>query len=188
MRAAGLPLFHVVAGSGYFEQYPGYQRAAALAGSAAALPQVAADAVYTQLQQFRAEHVFVGAHNQQDVAESWRHVRLFDTALPHGDEGVAQDAPQLFALCREAGINHLIYAGFNIDWCLLMSAGGMVDMSRYGVICSVLRDAVTAVENRETARGGLGKAISLWRVSVGFGFVFDSPDLIRALSLPATGT
>ena len=43
------------------------------------------------------------------------------------------------------------------------------------------RDAVTAVENRETARKNLVKEVGLWRVSVAFGFVFDVADFVAAL-------
>jgi hypothetical protein len=103
------------------------------------------------------------------------------SARPVEDEGVAENSSQLLALCRDAGINHLIYAGFAINWCLLMSPGGMVDMERRGVMCSAFRQAVTAVENRESARQELAKQLALWRVSLGFGFVFDVEDFIAAL-------
>jgi hypothetical protein len=61
----------------------------------------------------------------------------------------------------------------------------MVDMARHGVICSVLEDAVTAVENRETAREEREKQQALWRVSVEFGFVLSSRDLV--VRLPGKG-
>ena len=48
-------------------------------------------------------------------------------------------------------------------------------------MCSALRQAVTAVENRETARAELCKEIALWRVALAFGFVFDVEDLVKAL-------
>ncbi len=181
VRQSGMTLFHVVAGSEYCEQYPGYQRALALTLEHTPLPRIDVDPSYEWLQRFRDEHVFVGTHNREDADRGWVNVSFPKEAEPHGDEGIAQDADQLFALCRDAGVNHLIYAGFNIDWCLLMSEGGMVDMSRRGLICSAFRDAVTAVENKETARTELGKEISLWRVSVGFGFVFETGDFLVAL-------
>jgi len=78
-------------------------------------------------------------------------------------------------------VNHLVYAGFNIDWCLLMSPGGMVDMGRRGYTCSAIRQAVTAVENKETARRELIKEIGLWRVAINFGFVFDVDDFTNAM-------
>ncbi|MHB0937955.1 MAG: hypothetical protein ACYC6A_16325 [Armatimonadota bacterium] len=183
VRAAEMPLFHVVSGNGYYEGYPGYARAAALAGpEPEPLPRAERDPSYDRLMHFRGERVFPGAHNGPDIERGWPALRFPREAEPHGNEGIAHDARQLFALCRDAGINHLIYAGFNIDWCLLMSEGGMVDMSRHGLICSALREAVTAVENRETARREMSKEISLWRVAVAFGFVFGVEDFIMALN------
>jgi len=88
----------------------------------------------------------------------------------------------LAALCRAGGINHLIYLGFAINWCLLMSPGGMLDMRRYGVICSTIRQAVTAVENRETAETEAAKELALWRVSLAFGFVFELKDVMEMLN------
>lgn len=182
VRQSPLHLFHVVSGAGYYEQYPGYQRTLTLAGAHPAAPaSCTPNPTYEMLNRFRADRVFPGAHNQADCARAWEAVSFPSEAEPHGEEGIARDAHQLLALCRDAGVNHLIYAGFNIDWCLLMSPGGMVDMSRHGLICSAFRDAVTAVENKETARTGLGKDISLWRVSVGFGFVFETGDLIASI-------
>jgi len=104
-----------------------------------------------------------------------------DDARPVGDESIAEDAHQLFALCRENRVNHLIYAGFAINWCLLLSPGGMADMSKHGIMCSAPRQAVTAVENKETARSELCKELGLWRVAVAFGYVFDVDDFINAL-------
>ncbi len=183
VRAAGMPLFHVVGGRGYYEDYPGYRRAEALAGpEPAPLPRIDPDPAYEALQRFRHDRVFPGAHNTADIERGWPTVHFPQEAEPQGDEGIARNAHQLFALCRDAGITHLIYAGFNIDWCLLMSDGGMLDMSRRGLLCSAFRDAVTAVENRETARTELGKEISLWRVSVEFGFVFETADFLSAIT------
>ena len=182
VRGAGMNLFHVVCEGDYYKTYPGYARTLALAGAdPEPLPRVEADPSYDKLQQFRSDNVFVGAHNQADVAAGWPNVKFPAEAEPHGDEPIAKDAHQLFALCRDAGVNHLIYAGFNIDWCVLTSAAGMVDMSRRGLICSALKEATCAVENRETARTELGKEISLWRVSVGFGFVFNVDSFVAAI-------
>jgi hypothetical protein len=62
-----------------------------------------------------------------------------------------------------------------------MSPGGMVDMARHGCLCSTIREATTAVENRETAREQLEKQQALWRVAVEFGFVFALEDFLSAL-------
>ena len=182
VRQSPLPLIHVVGGGDYCGQYPGYERAVALAGPRPPAPeQVDSDPVLDELRAFRRKNVFVGEHNADDVRRGSAKMDFLPEARPLGEEGVAEDAEQLFALCREAGVNHLIYAGFAINWCLLLSPGGMADMSKRGIMCSALRQAVTAVENRETARQELCKEIALWRVALAFGFVFDVDGLVEVL-------
>lgn len=183
VRGSELELFHVVGGGDYYKGCPGYKRAVELAGPPPeALEQVEGDPVMQQLNRFKADNVFVGQRNRQDVARGFERLDFQAEARPIGEEGVAEDAHQLFALCRESGVNHLIYAGFAINWCLLLSPGGMADMQKRGVMCSALRQAVTAVENKETAREELCKQIALWRVALAFGFVFDVADFVAALA------
>jgi hypothetical protein len=182
VRASRLPLFHVVGGGDYYKQCPGYQRAVRLAGTPAPAPErMPGDPVLDKLWQFRSERVWRGAHNNADGAKLSKRLNFLPEARPVGDEGVAENTEQLLALCREKGINHLIYMGFAIDACLLSSPGGMLGMTSHGVMCSAVRQGVTAVENKETARQQLAKEIGLWRVSIMFGFVFDDTDLIAAL-------
>lgn len=181
VRRSGFRLFHVVGGGRYYVDLPGYRRAVELAGPTPPLPQAQPDPVLQRLHEFRARHVSVGPHNADDVRRGFARIDFAQEARPQGDEGVAENAEQLFALCQDAGVNHLIYAGFAINWCLVMSPGGMVDMSRRGLLCSAFRDAVTAVENRESARHEGHKEEALWRVALAFGFVFDTDDFIRAL-------
>ncbi len=89
-------------------------------------------------------------------------------------------------LCREAGINHLIYVGFDINMCLWFSPGGMAEMQQHGLICSTIRQAVTACESKETARQELAKETALWLVAVNFGFVFDLDDFIASVTESAS--
>ncbi|MBA3710644.1 MAG: hypothetical protein H0W83_17705 [Planctomycetes bacterium] len=183
VRTSPMKLFHVVSDAGYAARFPGHLRAKALAGPPPAAPeQVAVDPALQRLREFRSRHVMVGARNASDVERGVAKLDFPPQARPLGDEGVAEDAHQLFALCRNAGINHLVYAGFAINWCLLLSPGGMADMKKHGVMCSALRQAVTAVENKESACGELGKENALWRVALGFGFVFDVDAFIAGLS------
>jgi hypothetical protein len=182
-RDARVPVLHVVAGGDYYKGLPGYRKALALAApEPPALPRVPADPSLEELQRFRHAHISVGAHNEPDVQRGFTRIDFMPSARPVGDEGVAESSAQLFALCREIGVNHLIYAGFAINWCLLMSAGGMVDMERRGFMCSAFRQAVTAVENRESAREERAKELALWRVALAFGFVFDVEDFLIALA------
>ena len=183
VRRSGMRLYHVVGGNQYYRQYPGFQRASRLAGTKTVLEQVAVDSGLEKLRRFRSD-VTSGRHNMDDCAAASRRYDFPPEAKPEGDEGVAEDAAQLFALCKADGVSHLIYAGFAINMCLLMVTGGMVDMSRHGLMCSALRQAVTATENRESARNEAHKEEALWRVAIWFGFVFDVDDFTAALRAP----
>jgi hypothetical protein len=182
VRASRIRLFHVVGGGSYYKHLPGYEHAARLAGPEPEPPErIKADPSLERLHQFRADHVFVGAHNREDTRRGFERLDFAPEARPQGNEGVAENGRQLFALCKEAGVNHLIYAGFAINWCLLLSPGGMAEMSQRGILCSAIRQAVSAVENKETARQELCKEIGLWRVALAFGFVFDVEDVLSLL-------
>ena len=181
IRSSPLPVFHVVGGRDYYSHLCGYRRARQLAGTTPALTPVAHDPVYDQLQLLRTNQISPGANNLTDTAAGFAKLNFAATAQPVGAEGIAENGAQLAALCRVHGINHLIYVGFAINWCLLMSPGGMVDMARHGCLYSTISEAVTAVENRETARGEREKQQALWRVSVEFGFVFSLANFLSAL-------
>ncbi|NCO36386.1 MAG: hypothetical protein AUJ92_20735 [Armatimonadetes bacterium CG2_30_59_28] len=182
VRESGFRIFHVVGGGNYYKECPGYLKTVELAGASPELPTgVDVDDTLAQLREFRSDNVFVGTHNQEDVSRGFACLDFPPEARPLDAEPIAENAHQLLALCRHHGVNHLVYAGFAINWCLLMSSGGMVDMTRHGVLCSALRQAVTAVENKESARGEQHKEEALWRVAVGFGFIFDVHDFMTAL-------
>jgi hypothetical protein len=183
VRHSKRPLFHVVGGENrYWENLPGYKHAVSLAGpETKAFEQVDSDPLRDKLSAFRQKHSFVGQHNRKDVKRGFEQLDFADQARPKGDEGIAENSRQLFALCKEQGVNHLIYCGFAINWCLLLSPGGMAEMQKYGLWCSALRQATTAVENKESARNELCKEIALWRVALAFGFVFDVDDFINAI-------
>jgi nicotinamidase-related amidase len=182
VRRSPLPVFHVVGGGrDYYRHLPGYQRAVQLAGPDQPPAQIASDPTHRALQQLRSHLASPGAHNVTDIAAGFAQLDFADQARPQATEGIAENAAQLAALCREQQINHLIYVGFAINWCLLMSPGGMVDMARRGCLCSTIAEAVTAVENRETAATEHEKHQALWRVAVEFGFVFSLADFLAAL-------
>ncbi len=182
VRASSLKVYHVVSSSAYCRNLPGYQRTLTLSGPPGSRPaQVASDPVLDELRAFRRDNGFPGKNNIPDIERGGRRMGFPRGAEPHGGEGIAENGEQLYALCHADGVNHLVYAGFAINWCLLMSPGGMLEMSRYGVMCSALRQAVTAVENRETARQELNKELGLWRVSVAFGMVYDVEEFVRAV-------
>lgn len=182
VRSSGLPLLHVAGGGDYYKNSPGYQHALTLAGpEPAPLEKAVSDPLRDKLNAFRGANAFVGKDNAADVNRGFAHLDYAPEARPLDNEGVAENAHQLFALCKEKNINHLVYCGFAINWCLLLSPGGMADMSKRGIMCSALRQATVAVENKETARQQLCKEIALWRVALAFGFVFDVDDFLNAI-------
>jgi hypothetical protein len=174
-------VFHVVGGRDYYRDLPGYQRARRLTGADPEVPAVEPDPVFTRLQELRRDWVHPGAQNSADVDAGFERLDFAANARPVGDEGIAENGIQLAALCRAHGVNHLVYVGFAINWCLLMAPGGMADMARHGCLCSTIAEAVTAVENADTARVEREKAQALWRVAVAFGFVFALEDFLAAL-------
>ena len=186
VRSSPMPVLHVASGQAYAERYPSYGRTLELAGPDPAPPeQIESDPALDRLRAFRAEHVSIGPRNRPDVTRGFENVDFAPEAKPLDHEGIAKDDHQLFALCKDMGVNHLVYIGFAINWCLLMSPGGMLDMRRRGFMCSAIRQAVSAVENKETARHELCKEIALWRVALAFGFVFDVDDFMTALKIVA---
>jgi nicotinamidase-related amidase len=183
VRRTPLPVFHVVGGDhDYWSHLPGYQQTAVLVRDTAPPPRVSRDPVYERLQLLRATAGSPGVHNSADIAAGFAQLDFAPTARPVGEESIAKNGAQLAALCRAQGINHLVYVGFALNWCLLMSPGGMVDLARHGCLCSTIREATTAVENAETAREQREKQQALWRVALEFGFVFALDDFTRALS------
>jgi nicotinamidase-related amidase len=183
-RETGFNVIHVSSGD-YAKRFPGYKLAAGLAGPAPEPPAGAPGSVVRDQwcsERYAQSH---GAHNLADIDAGCKLLDFPPQAMPLDDEPVVLRSHELNAVCRDRGVWHLIYCGFAINWCLLLSPGGMVDMSRLGYTCSAVRDAVTAVENRETARRELCKAEALWRVALAFGYVFDSADLIAGVRADA---
>lgn len=181
-RACGMKVYHVPMGERMGRGFPGYARAVRLAGTPAPLRGIAPQPWVEELRRFRREQVAPGGNNGSDIEQGLFASGFYPGATPQGEEGVAENAEQLLALCLEDGIDHLIYIGFAINWCLLKSPGGMIDMAARGVLCSTVPAAVTAVERRETARAEQEKASALWRVSLDFGFVFELEDLLGAFN------
>lgn len=181
VRRAGMKVFHVAGSRKVAEKYPGYKKTIELAGEDQPVEQIASDPVLDRLRRFKTDYSFPGAGNLESCSEACKDADFDVNAMPVGDEEILFDDRQLFALCRKYGINHLIYIGFNINWCILFSEAGMTYISKYGIMCSTIREAVTAVENRETARNETAKELAMWMTAVGFGFVYELDDFIRAL-------
>ena len=140
-----------------------------------------ADAHHAALLATRAQLAYPGEHPAADIARAFADLRLAPAAQPHPGEPVAQDADDLARHCAALGITHLIYIGFALNWCLLMSPGGMIDMKRRGYLCSTIPEATTAVERSDSADTEAEKASALWRVAVEFGYILNRGDFTQAL-------
>lgn len=180
-RGAGLTVIHVGSSESYTGRFPEYQRVKAHVGrEERAEPGAVEDPLRRQWAEERHRQ-FTGAHNIEPIRAGSQHLDFAPEAMPAEGEPVVIDSRQLNAVCRERGIWHLIYIGFAINWCLLASPGGMLEMSRRGYHCSTIRQATTAVENRESCTEEIAKELALWRVALMFGYVFDLEPVLEAL-------
>ena len=119
------------------------------------------------------------AERYEDIERSFTGRGFSVTPLDH--EEVVTHSNQLFSLCKEHGIEHLIYAGFAVNACLIMSACGLIDMVRHGLMCSVVGDLTTAVENKKSVQTQSNREYGLWMFAVQSGYVFLSEDLNNTL-------
>ncbi|HPS35884.1 MAG TPA: hypothetical protein PK854_11535 [Oscillospiraceae bacterium] len=194
-RAHGFKIYHVVsdtvadtvADGTYYAGLPGTKRAEDLAGQPApALPRIPADRTLRERDAFKADYSFPGRRNKADVDRGFGRIGFIPSVRPLGAEPVVKNAGELFAVAAADGVNHLIYTGFAINYCLQYSPAGMADMGRRGFQCSAVRQAVTAVERKESVRFEEHKETALWMTAMMFGFVYDADDIFRMIkSLPA---
>jgi nicotinamidase-related amidase len=183
-RQANVAVIHVTGCGSYYQNYPGFQKTLDLMPPTAqpvSEPRAPADPLLEKISAMKDQYSFVGAHNLADVSAGFKTLDFGEETKPAGDEYIVENGGQLNAVCQHLGISHLIYMGFAINWCILMSPGGMMDMSRKGYFCSAIRQAVTAVENQESARTEAHKEEGLWRTALAFGLVFDADAVMGAL-------
>lgn len=181
VRKSGVKLIHVGSRTETsLESLPGYRRSVEKWGvDPESLPRIPEDPTVAELRRIRATLGFPGEHNREGVAHSQK---LRDFAImPRAEEDVVATTHQLFQWCLENEIHHLIYTGFCANACLTMSPCGMYDMSRRGLLCSIVRELTTAVENKESCREERHKEYALWAFSLWGGFVFDQKTLEAAM-------
>ena len=180
VRESGFNLIHIGSRSERsVESLPGYIRVREKYGLGPSREQIMSDPVLDELRRIRTDKVFYG-HNLAGVNES--RVRYRDFAapvMPRDDEDVVCTSHQLFEVCKERGINHLIYTGFAVNACLTSSPCGYIDMTRRGIMCSIIRELTTAVENKESCRVEGHKEYGLWSFALWGGFVFEQADVER---------
>jgi nicotinamidase-related amidase len=140
------------------------------------LPQPEKDDIYHELVQFKQEQVFPGKENISDCNKVVRKGMLINE-----NESAVYNSEQLHKCCLNDGVNHLIYSGFAINYCLQYSPGNMNEMNNRGFMCSAFKETVTAVENKESIENELHKEYALWLTAVKNGFVYSLTDFLNAL-------
>jgi nicotinamidase-related amidase len=100
---------------------------------------------------------------------------------PTGEDLVVAQSYQLHRLMKNRGITHLLYTGWALNWCLWFSPCGMHDMQRKGYLCSAVRGACVAIENRESADTEANLEYAYWKTSTMFGYIFDLHELTSVL-------
>ena len=99
VRQSDLKLFHVVSNGEYYKKYSGYHRATQLTQNPPhTFEKIDSDPVLENLRKFRTENVFVGSHNSSDVRCGFENLDFPEAAKPIGNEGIAENSDQLFAL------------------------------------------------------------------------------------------
>ena len=178
VRASGFNLIHIGSQTeASLEELPGYKRVKGKYGLGEPRPFFERTEDINELINIRLLNGHPGPAHPEDP----KYTRDF-AIMPQDDEDVACTTHQLFELCKERDIHHLIYTGFAVNACLMISPCGWVDMSRRGIMCSVIRDLTTAVENKETCRHELNKENGLWAYSIfAGGYIFDQEDVEKSL-------
>ena len=105
----------------------------------------------------------------------------YDILEPQPQDICAAYSWQLHRLLKNRDVDHVIYCGWALNWCLWFSPGGMSDMSRKGYMCSAVRGGCVAIENRESAVGEKNLEYAYWKTSTMFGYVFDLHELTTGL-------
>jgi len=180
VRESGARLIHVAAGfERQLEEFEGYHRVRHKYPP----EEIERIAPSDAMQELRMRHWrLTGAEDDTDYAQieaGYANYRF--AVIPRDHEDVVTHANQLLGLCREYGIEHLIYTGFAVNACLIASPCGMLDMERRGVMCSIVGDLTTAVENKESCRTQRHREYGLWQFATQSGFVFLSEELKMAL-------
>lgn len=179
-RDARIAVIHVASDEHYARKYPGYRRTLAIAGKEPPdLPRAPRHGEVKRPDDIK-DNLLFGEHFKAALPHYNSHFDFPELARPLDDEYVAFTTHQLNEVLRQHGIWNLIYIGFAINWCLWFSPCGMLDMSRLGYRCSCIKEAVTAVENKESAVGELHKQEALWRTSLMFGYVHSAEDFLHA--------
>jgi hypothetical protein len=184
VRESGIRIIHIGSSGQDITHYPGYKAVLELGGALTMKhSKVERCETLEEFHRLKQVHGMTGAHNRFDIAKGRVMGFGFNMHVqPQGDELVATTSDQVYNICKNYGINHIIYTGFAINMCLMMVTGGWMSMRQHGVTCSVIRELVTGVENKESVRGEKNKEYGLWHLSICSGAVLEQRDFFNAIS------
>lgn len=180
VRASGVRLIHVAAGfEPELQEFAGYNRIREKYPPTSHA-QITCSEAHKELELLRRIMNLGGSRERYErIEESYYHYTF--RIKPQDHEDVVCASNQLFSLCRDEGIDHLIYTGFAVNACLKSSPCGYTDMTRHGIMCSIVGDLTTAVESKETCEKQICLENGLWQYAVWGGFVFLAEDLKNTL-------
>jgi len=174
VRKSGLKVFHVS-----FFDHPMYNLPDFVSEDLKfSYPYIKQSETTLNVFRFKSEYNWPGKQNFEDRAKSLENADFLPNSRPIPGEPIVTNTNQLFNLCQKAGIDHLVYIGYCTDACIQSSACGMTDMVRRGFLCTIIREATTAVENKETCEHQLTKE----RALTGIGLIFTLDDFIEGLN------
>ena len=175
IRKAGVHIYHIgFAPRPFYKRYDGFVKE----GLDFSYPSITASETTKDIFAFKRDYNWPGKQNLADIAKSYDTTDFLPNARPAPGEPIVENTDQLFGICQKDGTDHLIYIGFCIDGCIQSSACGMIDMGRRGFLCTAVREATTAIENKETSAREMAKEKALADI----GIVFGADELIGALS------
>lgn len=120
---------------------------------------------------------------EPELSQGRSRLRIHPLAAPVGQERVVATGDELHAVCRDAGILFLFFAGFNTNACILFRDYGTLAMSQRGYEAILLRDCTTGMESRQSlpTLGQTNGAILLLEM---FGqYTTTSDDLLSSLGV-----
>jgi nicotinamidase-related amidase len=180
-RAAGIGVFHL-AQHAYAGRYPQYERIATdaeLRGPGLPRPGAGEGCLAPRSR----DEKWSDQYGPDFPGAVWvTHTDRFDIARavrPFESEAVFLDGWQLNGLCRRAGIDTLIYAGFMADLCLLNIPGALREMaSRFDYRCVALRDATIAYEFDDTVAEQAMTRAALRLIETDLGYTMSSREFL----------
>lgn len=181
-RQARLQIAHVTMGNWYSRDYPQRKRCVEEAGKAPAPeneplpPDPAGD-----WQSRRFKRVFRVPPAAPGADMSIQETQFYPGLEPRDDDLVCSRTWEFHRLLSARGIDHLIYTGWALNWCLWFSECGMNDMDRLRYRLYAVRGACVAIENAESAEREGNLEYAYWMTAAKFGDIFELGELIAAL-------